>query len=365
MKQITPATTISWILAAIGLFGTGIGIYTYVFPQKPDITYEITSDNNLLNADGDVSNLSVIYGGEDIRNSNSNIKILSLKVSNRGTAGILINHYDQNDLLGVSVENGRVIETPTIMYASNNYLKDSLSVSLVSPTEFRFPTVIIEPQDFFIIRAVVIYDKSKQPRILSLGKVAGIKNIKVLEPVQDTEIPFFKKALFGSALIQLVRLLAYTVAGLFTVLIVMVTLEFISTTRTKSERKKLVTEFSSGREHSKTNEILYHRYVTDGLPTLNTMRALLGEPDRLNRKYKEIMQSSKTTSVDYEFPYFSGGSRRAIKLMCEDGLISEDSVGNIKVNGSMNDTLIALTRFLIKKDPSSSKSKAKSTIISG
>ena len=98
---------LGFVLAVI--FGS-ITIYTEFFrDDRPAIQFEILSDSSVLDVREEVSDLEIIYDGNDLRRSGQSLRVLVVRVSNTGGDDILNSYYDDNALLGFSVENGELV----------------------------------------------------------------------------------------------------------------------------------------------------------------------------------------------------------------------------------------------------------------
>ena len=77
----------------------------------------------------ELTNLEIIYDGIDINKLNQSIRLIVFRVINVGQDDILKGYYDENDLFGFSIKNGKIIKTE-ILNASNDYLDRSVHINI-------------------------------------------------------------------------------------------------------------------------------------------------------------------------------------------------------------------------------------------
>jgi len=73
------------------LFGAA-GLYTFFHERKPNVSYEITNESNVLDLRQPIKNLSILFQNQDIEQKNLNLRIFDVKVENTGEIDILQNH---------------------------------------------------------------------------------------------------------------------------------------------------------------------------------------------------------------------------------------------------------------------------------
>ena len=86
------------------------GLYSIFHENKPNISFKITNEANILDLHKPLEELSISFQGEDIQKKNLNLRILTIKIENDGKVNILQNFYDSEDIWGFQVKNGKIIE---------------------------------------------------------------------------------------------------------------------------------------------------------------------------------------------------------------------------------------------------------------
>ena len=139
--------TTAIVVATLGFVGAIVSLYAFFFQEKKvDLQYEIIANTNVLDINADVSKLDIIYNGISLKQKDEHLRIINLRVINRGTDNILKEYFDDNDLLGFKIMGGKVIEKPEVIETSSNYLKRNLIITLDTADRIKLSKVIIEPK---------------------------------------------------------------------------------------------------------------------------------------------------------------------------------------------------------------------------
>ena len=128
-----------FVLAAIL---AAVTIYIEFFrDERPAILMEVISNFNVLDVKEDVPDLSVVFGGTDLRESGQSLRIIVLRVQNIGLEDVLISYYDEKAPLGFSVNNGSIINID-LQNTSESYLADNLTISARKQSERDTPLMV-------------------------------------------------------------------------------------------------------------------------------------------------------------------------------------------------------------------------------
>ena len=155
-------TIVSVILALFfGLFT----VYVY-YAEHPNITFDIVNDANVLDVHKPLSELNIYFQGEDIQQSNLNLRIISVKIENTGNVDILQNFYDENDIFGLKINNGQIIES-RLINSNSEYLMSNLNLKTVNNT-LELSKPIFEENKYFIVEILILHgDCRKSLELLS------------------------------------------------------------------------------------------------------------------------------------------------------------------------------------------------------
>src|SRR5258708_55373 len=168
-------------VSTIGVIGTILTIYSVFFQEKRALLeYEIMSNSNVLDINANVSKLDISYNGSSLKSNNQNLRIFYIRVKNDGNENILKDYYDDNDPIGIKIHDGSIIELPEVITASNGYLAKNLKIKINSSNEISFSSLIIEPNQYYTFKLLVLYGLKSNPSLQSMGKIAGQNQIQVL-----------------------------------------------------------------------------------------------------------------------------------------------------------------------------------------
>ena len=206
-------TKINWTVVGVllalffGLF-TVYSVYISLYYEHPNVTFDIVNDVNVLDVHKPLNELNIYFQGEDIQQKNLNLRVISIKIENTGTENILQNHYDENVIFGLQIDNGHVIET-RLIDSNSQYLMSNLNIKTVNNT-IEFSKPIFEKNNYFIVEILVLHDKNEMPTLVPLGKIAGIEKMEVKHSYTESQ-SFFDVVFSGSSSVQLIRLFVYTI----------------------------------------------------------------------------------------------------------------------------------------------------------
>ena len=341
------------LLTFFGLIGTIITIYAFFEDQSVDLRYEIIANTNVLDFNADLNKLEVTYDSTNLKQTKENLRIFTIRVINNGNKAIIKEFYDNNDPVGLKISTGTLIEKPEIIKASNAYIKRTLKVVNYDSKKISFTPIIIEPDEYFIIKLLILHKKGSTPQISSLGKVAGQKEIKVVNSVDVKEQPnFFKTTYYGNIWIQLLRLISYFVVALIIIIIAVFTTQKFDEARENKRKRRMIKGFKLTKSYSYTrmDDAIFDRYLNDGFYNLNSIRNLIKNEDELNEIYNKLSEEMKSkefkrfrrTDENGKYRYYDYRTWKTIKSMISDGIVIQDN-NTLNINPSMKE---ALSKFL-------------------
>lgn len=374
-KKIPWAKSLGILVPFVGFIGAIITIYSYFSQQRIiDLRYEILSNTNILDIRGDASQFDIMYDGKSLKATNENVKIISFRVINVGNTDILKTFYDENDPLGFIISNGIFLKKPEIIETSNKYLRDNLKVFSDSTNKINFSSIILESSEYFIIKVIFKYNLNEaSPTIHSIGKIAGVKSIEVLNSVEQKATESFFSTIFsGGILIQLSRSFGYSLIVIIFVVIITIFGSVIISYLSKKGRKRFVNffKFDPKYTYNKMDDAIFNRFIDDDVEILNTMRRYIKKETLLNavykyaliaekrgKKYPDIIHRSSFNHILNEGRF----NRRhdIIEKMITDGLVIKQE-NKLIINSSMKNTL---EQFVVYLKENNYKSQDKSKTI--
>ncbi|OAH99026.1 hypothetical protein [Methylomonas methanica] len=200
-------------ITIIGLVIGGIGLLlTFYYTKKTDIVYQLISDSYVIEIKEKISKLDVLYDGRSLKASNQTLRMIVFSVTNSGENTIRIGDYDQKLPLGVSFDNGEILEEPKIS-GSKEYFSEKLEPHFLSKSSVSFSPIILEPSDYFTVTVLVLASDNNPVKIIPTGVIAGLESgsPRLLDNIKKEE-SFFNKAVNGGFLVQVARMPIYTIA---------------------------------------------------------------------------------------------------------------------------------------------------------
>lgn len=348
-------------ITLVGLAAAVITIYAFIQDKKVNIRYEIIANSNVLDFNADLSDLAVMYDSTNLKETKENLRIITLKIVNNGNKDILNGYYDENEPLGIRITAGKIIEKPEIIHSSNEYIRRNLKIQESSHTRDRitFSKVILEQNEFYIVKLLILHKKNQYPRISPLGKIAGQKTIEIVNASDvKVEQSFWTVTFGGNFWTHLLRLLSYFSGGIIIILLIVTISDQIDTRKEKKRKRQLVDDFKNleSYEYTRMDDAIFDRYRSEGARNLRDMKNLLSNENRLNELYWKTSAELKSK----EFKRFREISDPALKMfyqqeswdlvnkMISDGILFKEHE-SLKTNHAMKESLGKFLAFLSSK----------------
>lgn len=360
-KNLLESYTSKIFITLLGIIGTIITIYAFIQEKKVEIRYEVIGNTNVLDFNADISKLEVMYDSTNLKQTKENLRIYTIKIVNNGSQNLLKEFYDDNELLGVKINSGKIIEKPQIIETSNDYLKRNLKFVNIKDMQFSFSKVILETNEYFTIKILVLHSKNNIPKLSSLGKIAGQKNIDIFNTsISNDENSFFKKTYYGNIWVQLLRLISYLLIAIILILIILYIGSEIQETSDKKRKKKLIKEFKNIKNYNytKMDDAIFDRYQTEDSYSFNNITKLIDNELELNDIYLKLAESlkddnyvnNKNNIKDYKLQkHIESNSWSTITEMINDGVVFKEN-DKLRINQAMKDTLNKFSEFLKEKN---------------
>jgi len=283
---------LGFILAAI--FG-GIALYTEFFRDvSPIIKYQVISNTRILDVKEDVGGLSIVYNNEDIRQAHKTLTVLAIKVSNEGRSAILKNYYDSASPLGFVTTTGQIIRGEVIS-ASTPYLRENAKIRLKDQKTVEFSQVIMEPNESFITKFLVLNPENITLSVTPKGKVAGVKRITVVDQLTgEKEASFISRVVSGSIWVQITRVPIYFFGIILAMVLIFAPVVLIFNKIDERRKKKIVRQFKShtASKYDELNQSIYDFYMKYSLQGLLRLRKAVTDDE----KFKEALISYKKSA---------------------------------------------------------------------
>ena len=352
-------------LGLLGIFLTIIfgliGLYSVFHEARPNISFEIVNEANVLDIHKPLKNLIIYFQGEDIQQRDLNLRILTVRIENTGEVDILPSHFDQNIVWGIEVKNGKIIDEVRLVSSNSEYLNVNLCPKVLAENTMEFKKLIFEKGKYFTFEILVLHKKEKFPEIVPIGKIAGIEKIMPINFGSKKEKTSFDDFFHGSVLINLLRFVVSSFVGLSIVIGVLSLNEIISNfkrDKRKKRREKEIKQVLKIAPGDNKNKVLESLYVSGGLEKLEAFRDLLENRSRISliiAKDKEF--DSKIAEIDdirRDFHDFGEGKNillysPSLKELGEAGVLSIQEDSEISVDPEFERNLNNLIRHFESK----------------
>ncbi len=289
---------------------------------EPKLTYEILRETDVLDVRTPVEDLQITFQNEDIQGENLNLRIYAMRIVNNGEVDILQTQYDQDEIWGLQVIGGRVIEA-RLIEGGSGYLSTKANPRVVREDIVEFEKAIIEKGKFFSFNMLVVHPKDVTPEIIPLGKIAGIEGITLTRVPVKVEGPGFLSDLFGGGwAVQLVRAVLFVmsaavVLGLFAAAVLSYSFLTSAIRRRRIRRSVVMKSLSSQKQRDLLSEVYLHH----GMAGLNDLREKLGSSERLELEAATL--GTVVLAGESEFrilpAYYSASSLEEAEVLARDG----------------------------------------------
>ena len=290
---------------------------------SPKLTYEILRETDVLDVRTPVEDLQITFQNEDIQGENLNLRIYAMRVVNNGEVDILQTQFDQDEIWGLQVIGGRVIEA-RLTDAGSGYLSTKANPHVILENIVEFDKAIVEKGKFFAFNMLVVHAKDVTPTIIPLGKIAGIDGIVVTRVPVKIEGPGFLSDLFGGGwAVQLVRAVLFIMSaavllGLFAAAVLSYSFLTTAIRRRRIGNSVVMKTLTNPKQRDLLSEVYLHH----GMAGVSDLREKLGSSDRLDLEAATLGTVVLAGESEFRIPptYYSAASLEEAEVLSrEDG----------------------------------------------
>lgn len=172
-----------YFTSLLAILGLSFGIYqTFIRDYKPEIVFDVLSNNDVLSINEDVNDLKILYNDKDLKEQNKKLVLLNVKIENIGNGDVKEGDYYSKTPFGIEIENGEMIKVPSIINSSNNFLHKNTKVSLLDSNKIILTKIPLGKNEFFTLEILTIVKKEATPKVIAIGYISGSNGeIKVIE----------------------------------------------------------------------------------------------------------------------------------------------------------------------------------------
>lgn len=364
--------SIYWSFVGVLLALAGV-LYIYFsefVAKSPTVSYVIANETNVLDVRQPVSELQIFFDGQNISEQKMTLRAYKLMMKNSGWVNILKEHFDEEFLWGVIIDEGSIIRI-TNFESSSDYLSTNIAAAIISPRDIRFQRVIFDSGEWFSIEFLVLHEIGKFPKLTAVGKIAGIPNLTLDKALDDSEDKSFRKQLFvGNIWVHVARLPIYFFGLVFILVLLVGTaagLTAVTQATVKNIRRKEFRSLSSNIDvrNSDYLAVLRPTFEHHGKGGLRDLINVLEDEQKIEKLFRanerrkalseELAKEDESGSLivrhrflieeGMEGAEFFGIEVKAVDLMVENGILTKDADGNIHIDGEFKETALKLLEF--------------------
>lgn len=278
LKRIESRYAWSFLGAVIGAVGLILATVA-LRERRPEISFLILNESNVLDIHTPVASLDVLYQGESIQGHQLNLRLITLRIENTGDVDIVQGQYDQRLPWGFTVSNGRVVEIRTLN-SNSSYLRTSLAPRQISPNGVAFEKVVFDRGRFILLQVLVIHRKEAAPSVVPTGKIAGMDHFTVVHATTSGGDRYLRETFGGGIFVQLLRAAAYGFAFVLAVLAIVIGILGVYSHVEAKERARRIAR--ADRATAGTADPIRHMladlYVARGTDGIRMLNELVSKP---------------------------------------------------------------------------------------
>lgn len=352
ITKIRKIISLKIIIGGISLLAAIAGLYQFIHEKKPDMSYEVINEANVLDVHKPVDELAVTFQGQNIQQSNLNLKIFTFKIENNGEMDILQGFYDKDTDWGFKVNGGKIIDKIRVLPGNSDYIQSNLNPKIID-SQVSFNKVIFEKNKYVILELLVLHDKNFIPIIQPLGKIAGVDQINLsYNLIQNERQSFFRQSFGGSIFVQLVRLVSYFIILLLILVLFFFIIDKIDDFRKKKlqdRRNEIVEKYVNGRSSMQegNKSVIFDVYKTQGIKGLMEIISILKEKEKYltDIKISKLEIKKKSGKNDWTHLHFVDRYYPDVNILIENKIIYEEN-DKVKLDNTFSSLIHSFVQYL-------------------
>jgi hypothetical protein len=274
----------------IGFLGIAYAIYVEQFKEeRPKLVFDLLSNTQVLSVNEDVNKLDIIYDGQNLKAQKKNLILLTIRIKNEGTEGIKEGDYYSKIPFGLKIEGGNIAENPQLIDASDNFLKENVSLSNDSLNNIIINKIPIEENQYFTIKVLTICNQNISPTITPFGKINRmIGEFEIQNSYlsgQKTKKSFFENLTDGSISIHIARFFYYLILIFLVGFLIGFPVSKISKYFERKGKEKIIEKFREKTKIELTDkiDIVFDIYRKENIYYFKWLYKLLSDNEKLVR----------------------------------------------------------------------------------
>ena len=332
---------VKWFSILLGLLGFSWVCYDHIKENNPNLTFTIVKEVSLLNDRANIPSIHIMIDSIDLKDSNSNISIFTIKIENEGQQHILKNMYDGN--IQLFLQQGRYIGLPMLSYASSSHINPYFSNKVLIQNEeiLTLPCIPLDKNNAFFLDVFILHNIDSIPKFNVHGKISGQKEIYVTRKI--TNNPSFWKTVYGGGwLINGLRLLSYFIVGVILIVIITTFVDNVQKTIGKYKLKNAIQKIV--KRHPISKQVIKDFNNIKRYDLRLMYKWINTTDDEATKRYSMVQNklSSKAKSKDI---YIYGEENDIVKILVQNGYFTIVD-GKITIDKSMQNDFMYLYKRL-------------------
>ncbi|MDH1535680.1 hypothetical protein N5E99_07940 [Pseudomonas chengduensis] len=256
------------VMAVLSIMSLAIGLYFgFIYERKGEVSILVSPPAKVLDIHEAVGGLEVSYAGQNLKDSGKTLWAVVVYFTNTGNSGINKIEFDDQDLLGIGVVNGEIVDRPEID-GSVDYLKRNLKIDY-SKESIRLHPFIMEPGDTVTLNFLVLGVESAKPEFKVLGKVSGVSEPVITRLDDDKGFSTWRSVTYAEKWwVQLLRMPVYfgfmilfLVGAMLFFALFIIPIDAFSDSRKKKKLREQVDSYKMGEVLTRESRLLINMHL--------------------------------------------------------------------------------------------------------
>ena len=332
------------------LFGI-FGVFMCFKKDVPKLEFIIESESCLFNTEEQLPQIKVLVDSVDILSNDGNISVYSVRIRNNGTKNISLCDYDSSEI-GIRILGGKIIDSPTLLEASSDYLANKIKSELVLSVDsvIVIPHTILNIGGGYLLHFCVLHNRNDIPRFETFGQIVGQEKIKIVNSNINNQSNW-RKAFNGSFCVQLHRLLFYGLSMLLLLFVVAALFHWISILFKSIAKQMFLLKL---KQKNSSNYIVINDFRKNGYTNIEKAYIIRDlDANRLTGLYKEAQECKSFINNESEENQHYKICQERIRVfnnLARIGylFISDDS--SVRFNTDLKEAVAALHDYMLKEE---------------
>lgn len=164
----------------LSLMGIIFGFIVYFFPYmpKPILSFYIQQQNDVFKLNKHSDKLKVFYNDLDIRKNSQDLRFYKIRIQNDGDAAVEEGSYASQEPFGLSFKDAFVLSVDLIPN-NDEYVSRNMHAEVKDSTKVILGKLILEKGNYYECEILVLYKENILPRLSTIGKITGQKEISI------------------------------------------------------------------------------------------------------------------------------------------------------------------------------------------